>query len=253
MSCRRNRQPTTDRRSGGMHAGLHLPNDPSRGTLVRLICWQRWKGFEIARSALTRRGHDRRNLGVRLPHSCGRPLAWAGPHTAGSALNETTLANAGRTTASKAREAGSTPAASASWRSLSVRARIVLPPPCRQPKSGKDPANAGGTTELSTPRSRVRVPSWPPDHGRVAQMVEQDVSPNSCRRVSQTRCPPDPIEKEYPGECRRNYSHTKPDKPSGFNSPPCVRPDGKRATHLARGGPRVVSSPLVAGARHDRQ
>lgn len=42
---------------------------------------------KYARSILARRGHDQRNLWVRLPHSCGRSLAGAGPYTAGPVLN----------------------------------------------------------------------------------------------------------------------------------------------------------------------
>lgn len=49
-------------------------------------------------------------------------------------------------------------------------------------------------------------------------------------------CPPDLKRKEYPGECQRNYRLQTPDVSSGFNSPPCRRPYGKRAELPARGG-----------------
>ena len=60
---------------------------------------------------------------------------------------------------------------------------------------------------------------------------------------------PDNERKECPGECRRNYIAAPfRGKPSGFNSPPCRRPDGKRICPFRCGaGPRVVSSPLSPG------
>ena len=74
-------------------------------------------------------------------------------------------ANAGRTTASKAREMGSIPIVSTSWRSLSVRARfIVLPYSCRFTKTNARRMLAELQIIISV--SRVRIPS---SHCDVAQ------------------------------------------------------------------------------------
>ena len=63
-------------------------------------------------------------------------------------------------------------------------------------------------------------------------------------------CPPDARRKEHPGECRRNYMAPTRDRSSGFNSPPCRRPDGKRIRPCGCGaGLPTVSSPLSPGSQ----
>lgn len=62
-------------------------------------------------------------------------------------------------------------------------------------------------------------------YGRVAQSGRAGLFHTTCRRTHSL------------GECRRNYSAPIPGSPSGFNSPPGGRPDGKRMSCPCGAGP----------------
>ncbi len=54
-------------------------------------------------------------------------------------------------------------------------------------------------------------------------------------------CPPEQKRKEHPRRMPKELHCTPPGSPSGFNSPPCRRPDGKRVDTPRGAGPDVSS------------